>query len=73
MKELILFLSGLLLTLYEVFVAAVPSPTLLGLAIFILGLPAVAPPRKALESKDYLTPLDKAWLSYHHYISGPDA
>lgn len=73
MKELLLYLSGILLALYEIFVASPPSPALLGLAIFIMGFPMLVPPRKALESKDYLTPLDKAWLGYHHYISGPDA
>lgn len=73
MKELLLYLSGILLALYEIFVTAVPSPELMGLAIFLMGFPMMVPPRKVLESKEYLTPLDKAWLGYHHYISGPDA
>lgn len=77
MIPLLCFLTGLGIVIYEVVFAIPASPTALWLGVILLGLPQlldrVAPPRAKLEAKEYLTPLDKAWLGYHHYISGPDA
>lgn len=75
MKAL-LFLNGIALLVYATFFASPERmPVLTMLAGALIGLPLVtqAPSREELEAKDHLTPLDKAWLGYHRYLSGPDA
>lgn len=78
MRALFCFLTGLLLLVYDIVLARELSISLAAMSIALIGVPAVigqavVPSLEELESKDHLTPLDKAWLGYHHYLSGPDA
>lgn len=72
--DMLAWLAGLSLLLQQVVFADAASVALLGLALALIGLPSLRSDRsRAAVLKRtpelLLTPLDRAWLGYHEYLS----
>lgn len=75
--SVVLFMGGLVLIVLELFRETMRTTVLL-LGAAMLGLPAfmhqidVGTPGDRPGPLAALHPLDRAWLRYHEYLSGPD-
>lgn len=72
------FLVGLIGIVYEVAINDAMRPVALFFYAAMMGVPQLMaePVRKVVVEpvqKLILTPLDRKWLAYHEYLSGPEA